>query len=176
MRSNRQIGIHSCVLSLLVMVFGVHAANSQTPTDQSDQLNPEVAKTEVSSRPTKTGAHAPIFTNYRAVRIGMSADEVRKALEHQQGKGKTQDFFVFSESEHAQVFYDAEGRVTAISVDYIGNTSNAPSARDVIGVELRAKPDGSMYEMKRYTEAGYWVSYNRTAGDNPIVTVTMQKL
>ena len=173
MRSYRQIGIHSCVLFLLVTVFGVNAVNSQTPTDK---LNPEVAKAEVSSRPANAGAHAPIFTNYRAVRIGMSADEVRKALEHQKGKGKTQDFFVFSESEHAQVFYDAEGRVTAISVDYIGNTSNAPTAQDVLGVELQAKPDGSMYEMKRYAEAGYWVSYNRTAGDNPIVTVTMQKL
>lgn len=26
------------------------------------------------------------------------------------------------------------------------------------------------------TQAGYWVSYNRTAGDKPIVTITMQKM
>jgi hypothetical protein len=46
----------------------------------------------------------------------------------------------------------------------------------VLGVELQAKPDGSMYELKRYPDAGYWVSYNRTAGDKPIVTITMQKI
>jgi hypothetical protein len=46
----------------------------------------------------------------------------------------------------------------------------------VLGVELQAKPDGSMYELERYPAAGYWVSYNRTAGDKPIVTITMQRM
>jgi hypothetical protein len=46
----------------------------------------------------------------------------------------------------------------------------------VLGTELQAKPDGSMYQLNRYPEAGYWVSYNRTAGDKPIITITMQKM
>jgi hypothetical protein len=46
----------------------------------------------------------------------------------------------------------------------------------VLGVELIAKPNGSMYQLVRYPDAGYWVSYNRTAGDKPIVTITMQKM
>jgi hypothetical protein len=46
----------------------------------------------------------------------------------------------------------------------------------VLGAELQARDDGSMYELKRYPDAGYWVSYNRTAGDKPIVTITMQKM
>jgi hypothetical protein len=33
-----------------------------------------------------------------------------------------------------------------------------------------------MYELKRYPSAGYWVAYSRTAGKNPIITVTMQKM
>jgi len=31
-----------------------------------------------------------------------------------------------------------------------------------------------MYQLKRYPDAGDWVSYNRTAGDKPIVTITMK--
>jgi len=36
--------------------------------------------------------------------------------------------------------------------------------------------DGSMYQLNRYEQAGYGVSYNRTAGDKPISTITMQKM
>jgi hypothetical protein len=64
----------------------------------------------------------------------------------------------------------------AVSVDYFGGNSNAPLPTSVLGEDLQAKPDGSMYQLKRYPDAGYWVSYNRTAGDNPVVTITMQKI
>jgi hypothetical protein len=46
----------------------------------------------------------------------------------------------------------------------------------VLGVALDAKADGSMYQLNRYPDAGYWVSYNRTAGAKPIVTITIQKM
>ena len=116
----------------------------------------------------------PVFNDYRGIRIGMSADEVRAKLDLKD-KGATQDFFVFSEMESAQIFYDQDGKVTAISVDYF-EESKAPSPNSILGADLQAKPDGSMYQLNRYPDAGYWVSYNRTAGVKPIVTVTMQKL
>jgi hypothetical protein len=106
----------------------------------------------------------------------MSAEEVRAKLDRLKDGGPAQDFFVFSERESAQIYYDKDRKVTAISVDYFGGDSNAPSPNVVLGVDLQAKPDGSMYELKRYPDAGYWVSYNRTAGDKPIVTITMQKI
>jgi hypothetical protein len=90
-------------------------------------------------------------------------------------KGKLQDFFVFSDNESAEVFYDSEGKVKAISIDYMGKGSNPPTALEVLGEDIQAKPNGSMYELKRYPSAAYWVAYNRTAGDNPTVTITMQK-
>jgi hypothetical protein len=121
-------------------------------------------------------AAVPVFTDYKGIRIGMSADEVRDKLDHLKEKGERQDFFVFSEAESAQVYYDAQGKVTAISVNYIGDDGSAPKPETVLGEEIQAKPDGSMYELKRYPAAGYWVAYNRTAGKNPIITVTMQKL
>jgi hypothetical protein len=121
-------------------------------------------------------ASAPAFKDYRGVQIGMSAEEVRKKLDRVKDGGPGQDFFAYSERELAQIYYDSNRKVMAISVDYFGGDSNAPSPGAVLGEELQAKPDGSMYQLKRYPDAGYWVSYNRTAGDKPIVTITMQKI
>ena len=119
-------------------------------------------------------SNTPVFTDYRGVKIGMSADEVRGKLEREK-KGDKQDFLVFSEREHAQIYYDDKGKVTAISIDYF-DASNAPAPDAVLGAGIQAKADGSMYQLNRYPEAGYWVSYNRTAGDKPVITITVQKI
>jgi len=134
----------------------------------------EVAK--VSTATTKTAnANVPVFADYRGVTIGMAADEVRSKLNNVK-KGDRQDFVNFSEHESAQIYYDDKGKVTAISIDYFGDNSSAPTPEAVLGAAIQPKPDGSMYQLNRYSEAGYWVSYNRTAGDKPIITITMQKM
>jgi hypothetical protein len=120
--------------------------------------------------------NVPVFKEYRGVRIGMSVDDVRKNLDGVKDGGPGQDFFTYSERESAQIYYDSNRKVMAVSVDYFGGDSNAPSATAVLGEDLQAKPDGSMYQLKRYPDAGYWVSYNRTAGNKPVVTITMQKI
>lgn len=116
----------------------------------------------------------PLYAEYKGVRIGMEAGEARKKLGDPSDKSDAQDFYVFSEKETAQVFYD-KGKVMAISVNYLGEKS-APLPKVVLGIDIEAKPDGGMYKLVRYPEAGYFVSYNRTGGDDPLVTVTMQKI
>ena len=105
----------------------------------------------------------------------MTADEVRSKLDNVK-KGNAQDFVTLSDHESAQIYYDDNGKVTAISIDYFGDNNGAPTPEAVLGTTIQAKPDGSMYQLNRYREAGYWVSYNRTAGDKPIITITMQKM
>lgn len=119
-------------------------------------------------------SNTPVFTDYRGVKIGMSAEEVRAKLDEVK-KGDKQDFFVFSEREQAQIYYDDKGKVTAISIDYF-DASNAPAPDAVLGAGIQAKDDGSMYQLNRYRDAGYWVSYNRTAGDKPVISITVQKM
>ncbi len=119
---------------------------------------------------------SPIFQEYRTVRIGMTTDEVRKKLNNPSDKSDEQDFFVFSDNETAQVFYDKTHKVFAISVNFLNGAQNMPTPKGVLGAELAAKPDGSMYKMVRYPKAGYWVSFSRTAGDSPLTTVTLQKI
>ena len=157
-------------LSVIVLMLAAPGVTAQTTPAQT-----EVAKaTTTSSTASNKSSNLPVFTDYRGVRIGMSADEVKTTLKNLKDGGTGQDFVVFSEGEAAQIYYDENKKVIAISIDYIGD-SKAPAPNSVLGIELEAKPDGSMYQLNRYPEAGYWVSYNRTAGDKPIVTITMQK-
>jgi hypothetical protein len=124
--------------------------------------------------PQTPATNAPVFTDYRGIKIGMTTDEVRKTLDGVK-KGDGLDSVSFSDKESAQIYYDKEGKVIAISVDYF-NPSSAPAPEKILGAGLQAKADGSMYQLNRYPEKGYWVSYNRTAGEKPITTITVQKL
>jgi hypothetical protein len=120
----------------------------------------------------------PVFLDYRGVKIGWLADEVRKKLGSPANKGDEQDFYIFSDNkETCQIFYDkATSKVTAISVDFMNGAREVITPQQVFGEDIEAKSDGSKSRLVRYPKAGFWVSYNRTAGDSPIVTVTIQKM
>ena len=119
---------------------------------------------------------SPVFREYRGVQIGMTAEEARKKLGTPKDKGEEQDFYIFNDLESAQIMYDKTHKVSVLSVDYMAGAHDVPTAKAVMGMDLEAKADGSMYKLIRYTKAGFWVSYNRTAGDSPMVSITVQKI
>lgn len=146
--------------------------------EQSAQdVKPEMAQAKAvkSNEAPASGSLQPKWTDYKGVRLGMSMDEVRDKLDGLKEKGKVQDFFVISDAENGQVFYDEEGKVKAIAVNYLDG-KKAPDVLTVLGEEVQAKEDGSLYKLVRYPDAGYWVAYSRTAGDTPLITVTIQKM
>jgi hypothetical protein len=147
----------------LVAVMLFAAAHAQKPAQRQAAL----AGAQVEQ---------PRYTEYRGVRIGMTADQVRQKLGTPKETAERQDFFVFSEAESAQVFYDARQVATAVSANYLGEQSGAPTPEKIFGSPVEAKPDGSIYKMVRYPQAGYFVVYSRTAGDQPLVVVVMQKI
>ncbi len=118
----------------------------------------------------------PTFSDFKGVRIGMAAEEARKKLGTPRDKSDEQDFYVFNDSQAVQIFYDKGKEVSAISIDFMTGANGIPLCKDVLGAEAESKPDGSVYKLIRYPKAGYWVSYSRTAGNSPTVTITMQKI
>jgi len=146
--------------SLLVISFSIAGVFQAQTSQKRAALAPE---------------EDPVFHDYRGVKIGWLADEVRKKLGSPANKGDEQDFYMFGEKETAQFMYD-KGQVTAISVDFMNGAKEIITPQQVFGGDIEAKPDGSKYRLVRYPKAGYWVSYSRTAGDSPIITVTIQKL
>lgn len=123
----------------------------------------------------ESSAVAPTIEEYKGVRIGMVADEAREKLGGSDAVKEKRDVFLVSDNEMAQLFFDREAKLQAVSVTYLPK-SDAPEATAVLGVEVPAGTDGRVYKLIRYPDAGYWVSYNRTAGDSPVVTVTMKKM
>jgi hypothetical protein len=164
--------IRSTFLIVPAILVACSIGNAQTASSAPAQQQVAAVATAKASAAT---ANVPVFADYRGIKIGMAADEVRAKLDGIK-KGDHQDLLTFSEHESAQIYYDDKGNVTAISIDYFGDKSGAPTPETVLGASIEAKPDGSMYQLNRYSDTGYWVSYNRTAGDKPIVTITMQKM
>lgn len=117
-----------------------------------------------------------VIHDYRGIQLGMLADEVRKKLGDPKDKSDEQDFYLFGETETAQIVYDKTRKVVTISADFLTTANSIPTARQIFGAEVEAKADGSVYKMVRFTRAGYWLSYNRTGGNSPLTTVTLQKI
>jgi hypothetical protein len=166
---NTSVRVRLILTSLLILNIA-GTALSKSVNDRRDQQKTDTSASALAN------VSAPVFTDYRGVRIGMAATEVRQKLGKPKIKDKSQDFFVFTENESAQIFYDAQENVYAISIDFTGRNNGAPTVREVLNEDVAAKTDGSIYRMKQYSNAGYWVSYNRTSADPPQVTITMQKI
>jgi hypothetical protein len=119
----------------------------------------------------------PLFSDFKGVRIGMPTDEARKKLGNPKDKGDEQDFYLFNDNQAVQIYYDkATKKVTAISIDFMNGANQIPTAKEIIGSEIDSKSDGSGYKLVRYPKAGYWVSYSKTSGKEPTITITMQKI
>ena len=152
-------------LSLLIaVVFGLGL---------SSNANAQAQKVKAAFN-HEAATQQPLYTEYKGVRLGMSAEEARAKLGTPAMKASDQDFYVFSENETAQIVYDAAHKVVTISVDYLGGIG-APDYKAVVGGELERTANGSLYRIVRYESLGFWVSYNRTTGLMATVTVTIQK-
>lgn len=152
---------------IALVVFGAILIVAVTPIVLRAQRNRAVNSGEDNE---------PTFTEFKGVRIGMAAEEARKKLGTPRDKSDEQDFYMFNDNEVVQIYYDKGKAVSAISVDFMDGASKVPSCKEVLGSEADAKADGSVYKLMRYPKAGYWVSYSRTAGSSPTVTITMQKI
>ena len=124
-------------------------------------------------------AHAhfdSIIKEYRGVFIGTDRAEVHQKLGKPANEYAGEDDFQVSETESVRVFFDEAKKVKAIVITYSGKLDAAPKPKDVIGETIEPRPDGGMYKMVRVEAKGFWVSYVKTAGDNPSVMITVQAL
>ncbi|HEX5708607.1 MAG TPA: hypothetical protein VFX96_14990 [Pyrinomonadaceae bacterium] len=152
--TDRRFAIPFCLLLVSALLLSAPASAAQA-ADKEDE---------------------PAYKEYKGVRIGMTADEARKKLGDPTDKGDKQDFYAVNDNETVQVYYDSDKKVFALSVLYMGAAAaSAPTCKSVLGAEVEAGDDGRVHKMVQYPKAGYWVSYSRTGGDTPIVTITMQK-
>lgn len=161
-RTSGPLGVNRLLL-VTVMLFISNVALAQT----------------TRTAPTAAKDDGPVFHEYRGIQIGWLADDVRKKLGNPANKGETEDFYVFGngDNERCQILYDkATQKVTTISVDFMNGATDVITPQQVFGADVETKPDGSKHKLVRYPKAGFWVSYSRTAGNTPIVSITLQKM
>ena len=152
---------------MIVVVLGILAFLSLRANAQTQKVKAHFTR--------DTATEQPLYAEYKGVRLGMTAAEAREKLGTPAQKESDQDYYVFSDSETAQIAYNAAGRVVTISVDYLGGVG-APDYKAVVGGELEQTQNGGFYKMVRYESRGFWVSYNRTTGPVTTVTITIQKI
>lgn len=106
----------------------------------------------------------------------MPMADARQKLGKAAEQTDAEDYWEFAKDESVRVLYGPDKMVRAISINYDAKEASAPTALIVFGKEVTAKPDGSMHKMVEYNKAGFWISYVRTAGENAMVIVTLQKM
>jgi len=136
--------------------------------------NTQAQKSRAVSSTVAAATQQPLYNDYKGVRLGMTPEEARAKLGKPAFSDNELDYFVFSDTETVQVGYDAQRKVKIISVDYL-NGAGAPDPKAVVGVELDTRENGSLYRVVYYQSLGSSVSYSRTTGPVPIVTITIQK-
>jgi hypothetical protein len=166
----------SLALFALFCLFAI-AANAQEAVS-SNAPKPEANPSPAATETVKAPVLMPVMKAYKEITIGMTADEVKEKLGKAEVADATGFYYEFSDDESAQIALDADKKVSAVAVIYKVKGGGAPKIEDVLGADPSLVPNenGSVYKLVRYPEAGFWVAYNRTAGDDAVVTVTIQKL
>jgi len=116
----------------------------------------------------------PIFSGYKGVMIGMPMSDARSKLGSARDKSDQEDYYVYNDKENCQVLYGNDKTVRVISVTYLGK--DAPTPKEILGVDADVMPEGGINKRVEYPKAGYSVSYLKTKGDDPMVIVTVQKM
>ena len=132
----------------------------------------------VNAQTTRDNADSPFWKGYKDITIGMTMDEVKAKLGAPKSLEGDNAFYAFSETETCDILFDANQKVRAISVYFSEEHTGAPKFEDIFGKKVtpQMNPDGSVFKIVRYYDAGFWVSYSRLAGEKALVTVTIQKL
>lgn len=116
----------------------------------------------------------PVWQNYKGVVLGMTAAEVRQKLGAPKSGNEADFFYIFSETETADIIFSGE-KVTTISVSFTEEHANPPKFEDVFSKSVKAepKPDGAIFKKVDYPDAGFWISYNRMAGEKAMVMIVI---
>ena len=116
----------------------------------------------------------PVFSGYKGVMIGTKMDDARTKLGTPKDKSDSEDYYVYSDNETLQVLYAPDKTVRVLSINYIGKS--APTPMEILGMDVAAAANGGINKMVKYPKSGFWISYLKTGGSDPMTVITVQKM
>lgn len=128
----------------------------------------------LSSAVLAQAVQKPVFAGYKGVMIGTAMGDARTKLGTPKDKSDSEDYYVYPDNETVQVLYGPDKTVRVLSINYIGKA--APSPKEVLGMDVESKPDGGIMKMVKYPKSGFWISYLKTGGSDPMTVITVQKM
>jgi hypothetical protein len=151
-------------LALLAATFT--AAARQPAQDAA----PPTAPANAAANPP---ASVKVMRDYRGVKLGMKAEEVRAAMGKAELSQPDKDRFVIKGDDRLTVYYD-NGAVKAIHL-YIVDPKNAPAWADVVGdAEIIEMEGGAKRARRDVPQEGFWVSMYQSK-DGAMTTVTISR-
>lgn len=116
----------------------------------------------------------PVFAGYKGVMIGMKMDDARSKLGTPKDKSDSEDYYVYSDNETLQVLYAPDKTVRVLSINYIGKS--APTPMEILGIDVPPGANGGINKMVKYPKSGFWISFLKTGGSDPMTVITVQKM
>jgi hypothetical protein len=151
----------------LALLLAAVSAAAQQPAPETA---PPAAPTSVTTAPP---AGAKVMRDYRGVKLGMKAEEVRAAMGKAELSQPDKDRFIIKGDDRLTVYYDG-GAVKAIQL-YIVDPKNAPAWADVVGdAEIIEMESGAKRARRDVPEEGFWVSMYQSK-DGAMTTVTISR-
>lgn len=157
------------ILSLIVLMVALIAP--QACLGHFDSVSNVFASSTHSPAPTA----AKHITDYRGIWLGARATDVRAKLGAPKDMSDVIDVYSFAETETVLFYYDEALSVKAIMATFAGDLTKAPTPIQIFGEDADVKEDGSIFKMVRYEKERFWISYTKTAGDEKLVTIAVQK-
>lgn len=129
-----------------------------------------------SPTPTPAKPEETLYRSYRGVSVGSSAADVAAKLGTPAQHSKAGDYYAISATETVQIAYSPDQTVKSVTINFTGDLKSAPTAKEVLGEEVKKDADGIISKMVSFPKDGYWASYTRTSGKDSTVIITLQKL
>jgi hypothetical protein len=136
---------------------------------------PTSVTAQAAGKPLPTPEKA-LYSSYKGIGIGSAMADVRAKLGNAKEASDAQDYYIVSDSEFVQVYYDPAKTVRAISITFTGKLESAPTAKAVFGEEVELNAEGGAFKLVRYPKAGYFISYTKAGGSDQMVMIAIQKM
>jgi len=169
--TSKLIGLAFGALLLLSAQGFAQTAGTEATQKQSEKNGSDVA-VAAEGKP-KVSETANVMHGYRGIQLGMSQEDVHKAMGKPDRLDKTWDEFKLEKDDLMTVRYE-NGVVNVIQL-YFTDAGRAPEFTEVVGdVELNQKANGAKFARRVISDEKFWVSMYQ-AGDKKTTTVTISR-